>query len=215
MTILNEENDDAVNPNLLSESYDKQKNAKTCNERSDSGFSECSSCSTPSASCVCSALEKNRSNIEEKIVPPLTFAAESHTEFVEESPAGPLELVVPTLELFVANKPTLNVVEPKDDVVLHVEPTKLESYRHEDSRSEFEKRKVFLTKKAPTCKHGEISLEQLKKNSKVAALMEKFETSSDCVSLIPRFRTKSTDANEEPTGLSTNTMSVSCMISVY
>lgn len=207
MTVLNEEKDDAVNPNLLSENYDKQRNARTCNERSDSGFSECSSCSTPSASCVC---EKSESTVEEKVFPSITSEAES--QFAGESPAGPLELVVPKLSA--ANNPTSKTVTSKKDVVLHVEPSKLETSRHEDSTKETEKLKVFLeetTKKTPTCKLG---AEQLKKNSKVAALMEKFEK-SDCVSPMPSFRTKSTVANRESTGLSTNPMSVSCMTSVY
>lgn len=213
MTILNEENDDAINPNLLSENYDKQKNTKTCNERSDSGFSECSSCSTPSASCVCSgaSLENSGPAVENKITTSLTSTKES--QLASETLAGPLELVVPTLELFVENNPTLKTVTPKNDVVLHAEPLKLETSKHEESTNELGKLKVFLektSKKAPTCKQ----VEQPKKNSKVAALMEKFEK-TDFVSPMPSFRAKSTVANRESTGLSTNPMSVLCMTSVY
>lgn len=209
MTTLNEEKNNALNPNLLSENYDKQKNTKTCNERSDSGFSECSSCSTPSTSCVCGgSLEKSADG--EK-----TESKSLATEplFAGESSAGPLKLVVPTLEMFVAHNPTSKAVTPKNDVVQHVEPSNLETSRHEESTNELEKHKVFLektTKKTPTYKHG---VEQLKKNSKVAALKEKFEK-SDCVSPVPSFHAKSTVARES-TGLSTNPMNVLCMTSVY
>lgn len=207
MTVLNEENNDALNPNLLSENYDKQKNSRTCNERSDSGFSECSTCSTPSASCVCSgiSLENNGPAVEEKIDSE-SSATESH--FAGEFSAGPLELVVPTLEL--DNKPTSKTVTT--DVVRHVEPSELETSKHEESLNVLEKHKAFLektTKKTPTCKH---EVEKLKKNSKVAALMEKFEK-TDCVSSMPSFRAKST-VGRESTGLSTNPMSVSCLTSV-
>lgn len=73
MTSVHEEEDDGANhpPATSAENHlsiDKLNHPRSCNERSDSGFSECSNCSTPSASCLCNLtlLDKNQSIIEEK-----------------------------------------------------------------------------------------------------------------------------------------------------
>lgn len=67
MSNLSEERDDTDASRTRPENCVKQDRSKSCNERSDSGFSECSNCSTPSTSCVCNAtvIDRNQSIIEE------------------------------------------------------------------------------------------------------------------------------------------------------
>lgn len=65
---------------------DKLKDPRSCSERSDSGFSECSTCSSASASCLCTMplLDKTHSIKEEKIVN--TEAEEEPQSEIEEEP---------------------------------------------------------------------------------------------------------------------------------
>ena len=190
MTIVNEEEDDSSNqlsPN------DKLKNPRSCNERSDSGFSECSNCSTPSSSCLCNLtlLEKNQSIIEEQPSISSTENEEStgsaHPRTDDKTTADDsfalscfkhdIRSEISSLEYDEANKSTYD--DSQNIVVSLKVPTRRELYQdeQEDLLSEVERRKVSLenTTKVSSFKH-EATKDKMKR-SKVALLMEKFESS--------------------------------------
>lgn len=193
----------------------KLKDPRSCNERSDSGFSECSNCSTPSASCVCNLtlLDKNQSIIEE---PSSSSNEPDDSKTAEEEKAASdvsgtvssdqdIRSEVSSLEYDDANK-SLSADDDQNVVVsLKVLPQR---EMLNDERSEVEKRKISLmntAKKNASLKH-EVSLEKLKKSSKVAMLMEKFETSS-----VPSYKVKSAVTNGASGDFQTNSMpSVDC-----
>jgi hypothetical protein len=217
---LNEVNETA-NKSHAADSELKLKDPRSCNERSDSGFSECSNCSTPSASCVCNLtlLDKTQSIIEEQSNSSGTSnepeeTTESTREETEEKTATADESFtvssdhdirseISSLEYDDANKSSC---DDNQNVVVSIRvPTRRELFQdeHGDLLSEVERRKVSLentTKKSATSFKHEVSLEKLKKTSKVALLMEKFETSA-CSG--PSFKVKSTAVTN---GLTTNTL---------
>lgn len=219
MTRLNEEDDSGEAGNFLSPEKtttfalrEKSKDPRSCNERSDSGFSECSNCSTPSASCVCNMilLDKTQSIIEEQssgssnepeeTTTEIDGKAETADESFAVSSDHDIRSEISSLEYDDANKSS--ACDDNQNIVVSIRvPTRRELFQdeHGDLLSEVERRKVSLertTKKISTIKQ-ELSLEKLKKSNKVSMLMEKFEAakSSD-------FKTKSTTVtNGEPKGL--------------
>lgn len=214
MTRLNEEKDDtAVIVNAVIGDPLKQ-HSRSCNERSDSGFSECSNCSTPAANCMCTSTSVDRTEpiTEEPSVPiEPEVATDSQHEDVErksesneashtsclqvEEDEVPLDFEVP--EKSTSDSEDILVVTaelPREHEDLHVEPRNV--------LNSVKTRKFSLEKSSrestPSSKH-EVSLSNLKKSSKVALLAEKFET-SNCSSL-RGFRTKSTVTNFDTKGL--------------
>lgn len=170
MTRVNEEADEKCTL--------KPKDPRSCNERSDSGFSECSNCSTPSASCVCNLplLDKNQSILEEQSGNSSSSNEPEDSKTAEGSTASSdhdIRSEVSSLEYDDADE------TPCDAVVSIKVPTRRELFQDE-LQSEVERRKLSLeskAKKVVSVKH-EATLEKLKKNNKVAMLMEKFEASS-------------------------------------
>lgn len=177
MTRVNEEADGADEKCTL-----KPKDPRSCNERSDSGFSECSNCSTPSASCVCNLplLDKNQSILEEQSGNSSSSNEPDDSKTSEGSTASSdhdIRSEVSSLEYDDADK------TPCDAIVSIKVPTRRELFQDEQGelRTEVERRKHSLeikAKKVVSVKH-EAALEKLKKNNKVAMLMEKFEASSN------------------------------------
>lgn len=180
MTSVDEEG--ASDNNLLCIN-DKLKDPRVCNERSDSGFSECSNCSTPSASCLCNLtqIEKSDTIVEEQYS---TSTAEPCEETQSESRSE-----ISSLEYDEQNKGNCDnsSQNEEEDIVLSIRvPTRRELYQNDVgvSISEIERRKVSLENdsikksKSGASAREEFSLEKLKKTSKVALLMEKFEVTS-------------------------------------
>lgn len=176
MTRVNEEADGADEKCTL-----KPKDPRSCNERSDSGFSECSNCSTPSASCVCNStlLDKNQSILEEQSGNSSSSNEPDDSKTTEGSTASSdhdIRSEVSSLDYDDSDQtPCVAAVSIKV-------PTRCELFQDErgERQSEVERRKLSLESKARkivSVKH-EASLEKLKKNNKVAMLMEKFEGSS-------------------------------------
>lgn len=197
MTSVDEETTDASNNNLLC-TNDKLKDPRVCNERSDSGFSECSNCSTPSASCVCNHpsmphIEKSDTIVEEQnsssaSTSTIEPADESHTDHDARSEISSLEFDDNGGGGDRTNCDNgSGCAHEEEDIVLSIRvPTRRELYQNEFGvpMSEIERRKVSLEndsakkqKKTTTsdAAREEFSLEKLKKSSKVALLMEKFE----------------------------------------
>lgn len=176
MTSVDEE---LASDNLLSIN-NKLKDPRVCNERSDSGFSECSNCSTPSASCVChlAQIEKSDTIIEEQ------YSTSTTAEPCETQSESRSE--ISSLEYDDVNKGNCdNNSQNEEDIVLSIRvPTRRELYQNDVPKSEIERRKVSLENdtikksKSGTSAREEFSLEKLKKTSKVALLMEKFESTT-------------------------------------
>lgn len=200
MTKLDEEC--VPNNNFLS-TNEKLKDPRVCNERSDSGFSECSNCSTPSASCVCNNLpqiEKSDTIVEEQTsnsnTPSTSSTSTSTIEPGEESQSTNSDhdarSEISSLEYDNVNETRTNCNSNggDEDIVLSIRvPSRRELYQNEHGvpMSEIERRKVSLENdsirrrmKTTTSEAAreEFSLEKLKKTSKVALLMEKFELPS-------------------------------------
>lgn len=186
----------------------KPKDPRSCNERSDSGFSECSNCSTPSASCVCSLmlLDKTQAIIEEQSS---SSNEPEDTKTEEEKTATEvcsmvsfdqdIRSEVSSLEYDEANKSPGS--DGKNIVVSFKASTRNKLFK--DDRGEIERRKLTLinaARKTTSLKH-EVSLEKLKKSSKVAMLMEKFETSPE-----PSYKVKSAVTNGAARDSRTNSM---------
>lgn len=214
-----QEDDETAKKSNLECSELKPKDPRSCNERSDSGFSECSNCSTPSASCVCNStlLDKTQSIIEEQsnssgtstepeettesIRPETEEKTATADESFTVSSDHDIRSEISSLEYDDANKSSC---DDNQNVVVSIRvPTRRELFQdeHGDLLSEVERRKVSLentTNKSATSFKHEVSLEKLKKTSKVALLMEKFESSACSV---PSFRAKPAVTN----GLTTNT----------
>jgi hypothetical protein len=223
MTSVNEDEEIANHSSPLHASNDKcelkLKDIRSCNERSDSGFSECSNCSTPSASCVCNLtlLDKAQSIIEEQsnsssssnepeettesIQPETEEKTATADESFTVSSDHDIRSEISSLEYDDANK---SPCDDNQNVVVSIRvPTRRELFQdeHGDLLSEIQRRKVSLentAKKTSSSFKHEVSLEKLKKTSKVALLMEKFEASS-CQ--LPSYQTKSTAVTN---GLNTN-----------
>jgi hypothetical protein len=202
MTSVDEE---GVDNNLLSIN-DKHKDPRVCNERSDSGFSECSNCSTPSASCVCNLtqIEKSDTIVEEQYS---TSTAEPCEETQSESRSE-----ISSLEYDDANKGNCDnsSQNEEDDIVLSIcVPTRRELYQNDVPMSEIERRKVSLENdtvkksKSGASAREEFSLEKLKKTSKVALLMEKFEATSSSPPAAPsaNFKFKAVTNDDDDEGL--------------
>jgi hypothetical protein len=218
MLSLNED-DETANKASLENSELKVKDPRSCNERSDSGFSECSNCSTPSASCVCNLtlLDKTQSIIEEQsnssgtsnepeettesIRPETEEKTATADESFTVSSDHDIRSEISSLEYDDANK---SPCDDNQNVVVSIRvPTRRELFQdeHGDLLSEVERRKVSLentTRKSTANFKHEVSSEKLKKTSKVALLMEKFETSACSAS---SFKAKSTAVTN---GLTTN-----------
>lgn len=186
----------------------KLKDPRSCNERSDSGFSECSNCSTPSASCVCNLtlLDKNQSIIEEQSS---SSNEPEDTKTEDEKTATDLSGTVSSDQDIRSEVSSLKYDEAskspcmdEENVVASLKvPARSELFK--DDRGEIERRKLSLintAKKAASLKH-EVSLEKLKKSNKVAMLMEKFETSS-----APSYKVKSVVTNGASRDFRTNSM---------
>lgn len=234
MTSVHEEDDDVASHQKENHhlSTDKLKDPRSCNERSDSGFSECSNCSTPSASCLCNStlLDKNHSIIEEKSNSGSSSSRSSSSNEPEETTESiraeaegrtaadesftissdhDIRSEISSLEYDDAHKSTC---DDNQNIVVSIRvPTRRELFqdKHGDLLNEVERRKLSLEKattKNSSFKH-DMSLEKLKKSSKVSLLMEKFET-SNCASSIPSYRIQSTVTNGRATGLSTNPLSI-------
>lgn len=223
MTVVNEEDYDDASPadqniNLHAQNFkpnDKFIDPRSCNERSDSGFSECSACSsTPSSSCVCNLtlFDKTQSIVEEQSNIPMELEANANQ--VESTVTADDSHIVnsdhdirsenSSLEYDDANKgPSDN---DNSNVVLSLRvPTRRELMHGECGKplSEIEKRKLSLknrTKKTSNLKQ-ETSNERLKNNNKVAMLMEKFNIVDDVPSAVPNYKTKPIVTNGSAKGL--------------
>lgn len=168
---------------------DKLKDPRVCNERSDSGFSECSNCSTPSASCLCNLthIDKSDTIVEEQYS---SSTAEPGEESQSESRSE-----ISSIEY----DEKTNCDDNEEEIVLSIRVPTLPV-------SEIERRKVSLgnetIKKTTSAAREEFSLEKLKKTSKVALLMEKFEaTSSSPPAASPtNFKFKAAVTNESDDG---------------
>lgn len=183
MTSVDEE---IVGDSHLLSTNDKLKDPRVCNERSDSGFSECSNCSTPSASCLCNLTQIDKSDtiVEEQFS---SSTAEPNEESQSESRSE-----ISSLEYDDANKGNCdNSSQNEEEVVLSIRvPTRRELFQNEFGvpMSEIERRKVSLENetikksKSGAVVREEFSLEKLKKASKVALLMEKFEATPPAAS---------------------------------
>ena len=223
MTCLTED-DESLNKSIAENMELKLKTA----ERSDSGFSECSNCSTPSASCVCNLtlLDKTQSIIEEQSNVSSSGSSSSSTsnepeettesirpeteektatadESFNVSSDHEIRSEISSLEYDDANKSSC---DDNQNVVVSIRvPTRRELFQdeHGDLLSEVGRRKVSLENTARKCsahiKH-EVSLEKLKKTNKVALLMEKFESSA---SSVPSSRARITAVTN---GMATNTV---------
>lgn len=193
MTSVDEEIDDEPNNFLCA--TNKLKDPRVCNERSDSGFSECSACSTPSASCLCHLTTQLQDTIvEEKSNNSTSSTSEPHetTENIQNSEHD-MHSEVSSLELDDASKINCDDIT---DISIRV-PTRRELFQTDegDMMSEIERRKVSLentatTRTTPSRLRQEFSLEKLKKTNKVAQLMEKFEA-TDEVTIVPNSKFKS------------------------
>lgn len=232
MASVNEEEDDKTKSMLSnvaekSALEDKLKDPRSCNERSDSGFSECSNCSTPSASCVCnlslldkkqSILEEHSSNSSSSNEPDeTTESAGAEKTAAEESISVSSEhdarSEVSSLEYDDSNKSTC---DDSRNIVMTIRiPSKRELLQNnsKDLLSEVERRKSSLEnmKKKTSSLKNEVCLEKLKKNNKVALLLEKFESSSP-----PCRKIKPAVTKIEPfsKGLSTNPVRATAFESV-
>jgi hypothetical protein len=198
MTSVDEEADTSNN-NLLCTNI-KLKDPRVCNERSDSGFSECSNCSTPSASCVCNNpahIEKSDTIVEEQnssssnSTSTIEPAEESHTISSDHDVRSEISSLEFDENIGGGDRTNCDngsgSAHDEEDIVLSIRvPTRRELFQNEFGvpMSEIERRKVSLEndsakkKKKTTTSDAareEFSLEKLKKSSKVSLLMEKFE----------------------------------------
>ena len=173
-----QKNDEETENNNLLSTNDKEKDPRVCNERSDSGFSDCS---TPSASYACNLTQIEKNDKTERKIPP------------------------------VANK---DDCQNEGNVVLSIRvPTRREIPHNEFGvpMSEIERRKASLengtlkkiTIKSDAAAREEFSLEKLKKSSKVALLMEKFEMPPAAPDNF-KFKAVTSDNNDECLIKSTN-----------
>lgn len=210
--------DDETNKNVVRKQQclitDKLKDPRSCSERSDSGFSECSTCSSASASCVCTMplLDKNHSIEEEKIVnaeieeeslsekkeEPLSEKDEEHEEIIQELQQTEDTYSEQDAKSEISSLEFDDVTKLSDSdqnivvslqVPIH-QPTTIhndDDTTDDDSfddlnrpQSEIEKRKfaleVNMKKPSSPLIQPEFSLTKLKKENKVALLMEKFNT---------------------------------------
>lgn len=185
---------------------DKLKDPRSCSERSDSGFSECSTCSSANASCLCTMplLDKNYSIKEEKIIntgieeEPLSEKGEEHQDNIQElhliedsSSEQDAKSEISSLEFDDITKLTDS---DKNIVVSLQVPARQPTTNHNDDditdddsfddinrpQSEIERRKfaleVNMKKPSSPLLQEEFSLTKLKKENKVSLLMEKFNT---------------------------------------
>lgn len=220
MTSVHEEEDESSKSTLSV----KLKDPRSCNERSDSGFSECSNCSTPSASCVCNLtlLDKNQSIVEEQSSissnEPESENTESTQPQSDEKTAADessiassdhdIQSEISSLEYDDGNK---SPCDDNQNIVISIKvPPRHELFQEdeqEDLPSEVARRKLSLestSQQMPSLKQHEVPSEKLKRSNKVALLMEKFEA-SDCSSPMSSSQTKSTVTNGGVLkGLSTN-----------
>lgn len=203
--------DDETNKNVERKKQclitDKLKDPRSCSERSDSGFSECSTCSSASASCVCTMplLDKNHSIKEEKIVnaevedeESLSEKDEEHEEIIQElqqteytNSEQDAKSEISSLELNDVTK----LSDSDQNIVVSLQvPIHQPTTKHNDDdttdddsfddlnrpQSEIERRKfeleVNMKKPSSPLLQPEFSLTKLKKENKVALLMEKFNT---------------------------------------
>lgn len=218
--------DEEVEPlpnDLLSTNDKSTKDPRVCNERSDSGFSECSNCSTPSASCVChhNTAQLQDTIVEEKsnstcsgssIEPHETITADNTHAAEEIHTDHDIQSEISSLEYDDVNKINCDNNDDIIDISIRV-PTRRELLQNEDGEmmSEIERRKVSLEntvvgrKTSPLRMREEFSLEKLKKTNKVTKLMEKFEIPSDEPSAIPNAKFKSSVTIEKGLKSITNT----------
>lgn len=182
MSSVNEEEDDSsifesqqklLNHPKQSLCSDKVKEIRSCSERSDSGFSECSSCYTASSQCVCghSSFERSTSIVEENGINGVdaeSAMAEVLNKRLEEI-VETHDSEVSSLDYEEANRTPQSVESPPNQEMPLVTHRKI---------SDIEKRKISLENlmnKPQHIKH-EFSLEKLKKNSNFSLLKEKFNS---------------------------------------
>lgn len=213
MTSVNEEDDELSRSTLTV----KLKDPRSCNERSDSGFSECSNCSTPSSSCVCNLtlLDKNQLIVEEQSTSisssnepesgntesmrPQTDEKTTADESFNVSSDHDIQSEISSLEYDDVNKTPCD--DSQQNLVVSIKvPTRRELFQDDERRdllSEVERRKLSLestSRRTSSLKEHEVSSENLKRSNKVALLMEKFET-FHCSSPVSSSETKSTVTN--------------------
>lgn len=216
MTSVDEEAD---NNNFLCIN-DKLKDPRVCNERSDSGFSECSNCSTPSASCVCNFAHIDKSDTiveEQNSSSNSTSTVEPGEESQTSNSDHDARSEISSLEFDDATKANCDNGGEKDIVLSIRVPTRRELLQNELGvpMSEIERRKVSLENdtikrsKATTSEAAreEFSLEKLKKTSKVALLMEKFQFQAAPAASSSSFKFKAVTNDDDKCrkeGLTTN-----------
>lgn len=155
------------------------KNPRSCNERSDSGFSDCSNCSTPCASCVCNQmllekkkpviLEHRRNSCEELSHRTLPKAEENTSTDVK---------IPQDIEHDIEGKRTANSSisdgssRPDSDLIENENVSKSERYQVDQNivTGNIEKKNIPLENNSSNISQNII------KRSKVALMMEKFES---------------------------------------
>jgi hypothetical protein len=183
MTSVNEEEDETASNKIMEHLGLNKKDPRSCNERSDSGFSECSSCSSVSVPCACSVSlftkiseESANGEIEEC---DSSLANDLHQRLEEiHVDSSDTKSEVSSLEMDDLQKTSDSSIVESLIVPSLGKPFPIPSPDLKPM-SEIEKRKVSLEslkhKKSET-KKPEFSLEKLKNTSKVAQLMEKFNS---------------------------------------
>lgn len=187
MSSVNEEEDESLifesqqkHLNLPKQSLcsDKVKEIRSCSERSDSGFSECSSCYTASSQCVCShsLFERSTSIAEEN----RQIGGEEENSMAEvlnkrlEEIVETINSEVSSLDYEEANGTPQSVESPPNKEITPVAHRKI---------SDIEKRKISLENlmNKPQQIKNEFSLGKLKKSNNFSLLKEKFSSPDDIV----------------------------------
>jgi hypothetical protein len=164
---------------------DKLKDPRICNERSDSGFSECSNCSTPSASCICHLTSSQHHDKSDTIIEENhRNSSESSIEPHEISTSIDAEVINSDHEVSSLEYDDKANCDNNDIIAVSIQvPIRQELYQDEHATNEIELRKASLeniTRKLSLEKHSEYSeLLNLKKINKVALLTEKFNCNDD------------------------------------
>lgn len=187
---MNEEEDEAGQNNKIMEHLGlNKKDPRSCNERSDSGFSECSSCSSASVPCPCSVSlftkiseeSTNGDTMGEVVNAASTLVGDlsKRLEEIVHVDSSDTKSEVSSLELDDLQKtPDGSIVESL--IVPSLEKFSPLPSSPDDLKpmSEIQKRKFSLesVKNKQLIAKPEFSLEKLKNTSKVAQLMEKFNS---------------------------------------
>lgn len=183
MSSVNEEDDEESRMRR-----DCRKDPRSCNERSDSGFSECSTCSSVSVPCVCTVPLFDKISEEQNIVEVVDIAStlvddlnkklEEIVHVDHSSECTDIKSEISSLELEEFQKTPDSSIAESLLVPSLKSPKTPESPDLQKPLSDIEKRKISLENvmNKPVLIKQEFSLEKLKKTSKVAQLMEKFNS---------------------------------------